>query len=248
MLSEELLERLRKARHVVVMTGAGISAESGIPTFRDAQTGLWARFNPADLATPEAFLSNPQRVWDWYASRRAAMLEREPNAGHYSLVRMADLVPRLTLITQNVDGLHQRAGSRDVLELHGNLGRVKCFDYHHAVAHWDDQERPPHCPECGSLLRPDVVWFGEMLPNRIFAAAQIAAEDCDVFFSIGTSAEVYPAADLAHQALSAGAMVVEVNAERTPLSQHAHHVLTGKAGTWLPSLVTAAWGNEGDLG
>lgn len=248
MFSATLLERLRTAQHIVVMTGAGISAESGIPTFRDAQTGLWARFNPADLATPEAFLNNPERVWAWYASRRAAMLEREPNAGHYSLARMADHAPRLTLITQNVDGLHQRAGSRDVLELHGNLGRVKCFDYHHPVSRWDEEERPPHCPECGSLLRPDVVWFGEMLPSRAFAAAQLASQHCDAFFSIGTSAEVYPAADLAYQALSADAMVIEVNAERTPLSQHAHQVLTGKAGTWLPKLVTAVWGEDAELG
>ncbi len=242
MITEALKTQLRAARHIAVITGAGISAESGIPTFRDAQTGLWARYSPEQLATPEAFLSDPVLVWDWYAERRLRLQECRPNPGHFSLAQMADQVPQFSLITQNVDGLHQAAGSRGVIELHGNLRRVKCFDHHHPADRWDDIERPPHCRICGSMLRPDVVWFGEMLPPDALAAAEHAATSCDVFFSIGTSAQVYPAADLAYQARAAGATIVEVNAEPTPLTPYADHVLTGKAGVWLPQLLEAVWG------
>src|SRR6185503_7957309 len=187
----EVIEKLRSARSVAVLTGAGISAESGVPTFRDAQTGFWARFSPQELATREAFRRNPKMVWDWYAYRRELVSKVQPNAGHLALVEMQARVPRLTLVTQNVDGLHQQAGSKGVLELHGNIRRCKCFDRDHPAESWDETgEVPPRCEQCQSPLRPDVVWFGEELPVETFFAGQRAARECDLFFSIGTSTVV----------------------------------------------------------
>lgn len=238
----DLLAALRKAQHVAVLTGAGVSAESGVPTFRQAQTGLWAQYRPEDLATPQAFQRNPRLVWEWYASRRQRLSEVQPNPGHFSLADLQQKVPRLTLITQNVDGLHQQAGSCGVIELHGNIRRVKCFDHHHPVEIWtEDGEIPPRCPHCGSLLRPDVVWFGEMLPPEALQAAIHAAETCNIFFSIGTSSIVHPAAGLPYQALEHGALVVEVNPETTPFSVFADHCLCGPSGIVLPKLLQAAW-------
>jgi NAD-dependent deacetylase len=237
-----LVRALRGARRIGVLTGAGISAESGIPTFRDAQTGLWARFRPEELATAEAFRLNPQLVWDWYAWRRGLVAGTEPNAGHRALARLAARVPALTLVTQNVDGLHQRAGSADVIELHGNIHRSKCFVEDKVVETWPETaERPPRCPRCGAPLRPDVVWFGETLPPAALARAEAVARDCEVFFSIGTSAAVFPAAQLPLTALEAGAMVVEVNKDPTPLSGAATFSLLGAAGKILPALLDAAW-------
>src|SRR5262245_44517158 len=161
----ELTVALRGARRVAVLTGAGMSAESGIPTFRDALTGWWAQFRPEELATPEAFLRDPELVWRWYRMRRQRLREVEPNPGHLALAELPRRVPRLTLITQNVDGLHQRAGSGDVIELHGNLSRVKCHAQHHPAEHFVDEDAVPRCDRCGSPLRPDVVWFGELLPE-----------------------------------------------------------------------------------
>jgi NAD-dependent deacetylase len=238
----DLLGALRAARHVAVLTGAGISAESGVPTFRDAQTGLWASFRPEELATPEAFLRNPTMVWEWYAWRRAKVASVAPNPGHVALVELGRRVPTFTLITQNVDGLHQRSGSRQVIELHGNITRVKCFDDGLIVESWrEDSEVPPRCPRCGGMLRPDVVWFGEMLPAGALEAADAAARACDVFLSVGTSGLVYPAAGLPFSALGAGACVIEVNPDDTPLTPRATHRLRGPSGVWLPALVAAAW-------
>jgi NAD-dependent deacetylase len=239
MIPTDLLNALQRAHEVAVVTGAGISAESGIPTFRDALSGLWEQYDPRRLATPEAFIADPQLVWDWYASRREKLSQCRPNPGHIALAEFAQLVPRLSLITQNVDGLHQAAGSEEVIELHGNIRRVKCFEHAHPATEWDEGESPPHCAICGSLLRPDVVWFGELLPEAAFARAARAAEACDVFFSIGTSAQVYPAADLAFAALANGATVVEINAEPTDLTPHAHYTLPGRAGERLPELLQA---------
>lgn len=237
-----LIEQLARARHLVVFTGAGVSAESGVPTFRDAQTGLWARFRPEDLATPEAFLADPALVWDWYAWRRQLVQRVEPNPAHRALAELQDLVSRLTLITQNVDGLHQRAGSRDVLELHGNLFRAKCFEHHHPAAEWDHRiERPPRCLICGSLLRPDVVWFNEELPSRPWAEAMDAAVSADVLLTIGTSMLVQPAAWLPMSALEAGAQVIQINPEPTDLSSRAQFDLRGKAGEILPALIRSVW-------
>ncbi|RFA28511.1 NAD-dependent protein deacylase [Alkalilimnicola ehrlichii] len=241
MVTPELIDALKNSRRVAAITGAGISAESGIPTFRDAQTGLWAKYDPMQLATPEAFLENPERVWNWYAWRRELLAACRPNKGHQALSRIARHIPEFQLITQNVDGLHQAAGSQDVIELHGNIQRTKCFDHGHTVEQWDAQQAPPPCPYCGSLLRPDVVWFGEMLPVQALQQAEQAAARCEVFLSIGTSGQVYPAADLAYQALASGAMVVEINAEPTPLTARAHYAFTGKAGDQLPRLLAEIW-------
>ncbi len=229
------------AREIVVLTGAGISAESGIPTFRDALTGLWSRFRSEDLATPEAFTRDPARVWAWYAERRAKVESVSPNTGHRALARIEEEVAakggRFTLVTQNVDGLHHAAGSRRVLELHGNIRRVRCFERSHAAASWSDADAaPPRCARCGSFLRPDVVWFGEMLPAAALEEAMQASARCDVFLSVGTSGLVEPAASLPFAALDAGASVIEVNPDRTALSARATIALRGSAGAVLPRL------------
>src|SRR2546430_4230245 len=190
--SRPLLDRLRGARTFVVLTGAGISAESGLATFRDAQTGLWSKFKPEELATAEAFRRNPKLVWDWYAWRREQALKAEPNPGHLALVEIEKRAPEFLLVTQNVDGLHARAGSKRIVELHGNIHRFRCFENNCASDNFDVEHG--RCRSCGGLLRPDVVWFGEMLPIDALETAVTAAENCDVFFSIGTSSVVYPAA------------------------------------------------------
>ena len=243
LIPAELVTRLRAARRVAVLTGAGISAESGVPTFREAQTGLWARYNPEELATPEAFRRNPRLVWEWYAWRQERVRQAEPNPGHLALADLERRIAEFTLITQNVDGLHRRAGSQRVLELHGNLFRVKCFDEDQPVENWPDSEDiPPRCPRCGALLRPDVVWFGEMLPTSVLRAAEQATANAEVFFSIGTSALVYPAAELPFAALRAGATVVEINPQPTPLSPQVTFSLNGPAGAVLPELAARVWG------
>jgi NAD-dependent deacetylase len=233
-------DAIRGARSIVVLTGAGISAESGIPTFRDAMTGLWARFRPEDLATPEAFRRDPRTVWDWYAARRQAVEAASPNAGHRALAALESACglrgAAFILITQNVDGLHHASGSREVLELHGNIRRVKCLDQGHPATTWEDVPVPPRCRSCGSMLRPDVVWFGEMLPAHALQRAFRAARECDVFLSVGTSAVVEPAASLPLMALEAGASVIEVNPDPTPLTARASIALRGAAGAILPQL------------
>ena len=238
-----LAAHLRTARYVAVLTGAGISAESGIPTFRDPQSGLWAQYRPEDLATPAAFRANPRLVWEWYAWRRAALAGVGPNAGHRALVAIENRVPAFMLLTQNVDGLHQVAGSRNVVELHGNIQRVKCFARGHAVATWPATgDVPPLCPLCGSHLRPDVVWFGESLPEGALAQAATAIEQCDLLLVIGTSLRVEPAASLPSAALAHGATVLILNREVTDQAAPPLYQINGPAGTLLPALVTAAWG------
>lgn len=238
----ELIRRLRAAQRIAVLTGAGVSAESGVPTFRDAQTGLWAEFNPEELATPDAFRRNPKLVWEWYAWRRELLSQVAPNPGHSALAELEMRVPRVTLITQNVDGLHQAAGSTRVLELHGNIRRTICFTEGTPVESWADTgEIPPRCPDCGGLLRPDVVWFGEALPSAALDAAVEAARTCDLFFSIGTSGVVQPAASLPFDAIHHGAVAVEINPDETPLTRRAHYALRGPSGTLLPQLLRAAW-------
>lgn len=225
-----------------MLTGAGVSAESGIPTFRDAQTGLWSRFRPEELATPEAFARDPRLVWEWYEWRRGLVAGAAPNPAHRALARVQAIVPGFTLVTQNVDGLHARAGSTDVIELHGNIHRNRCFAEGVPIADWAPADTPPpRCPRCGGPLRPDVVWFGEPLPAEGLARADAAARDCDVFMSVGTSAAVYPAAQLPLTALAAGACVIEVNRDPTPLSAAATFALHGQAGEILPRLVAEVW-------
>ncbi len=236
-LSAELCRRLRAAQHWLVLSGSGISAESGVPTFRDAQTGLWARYAAEDLATPEAFARDPQLVWDWYQWRRELVSRARPNPAHRALALLENLVPRLTLITQNVDGLHQRAGSSTVLEFHGNLQTNRCATCNQ-VAEPDlrDDVRPPRCPRCAGLLRPGVVWFGEAIPPAALEAAFAAANSADLFLSVGTSSLVYPAAGLAQVALRNGALVIEINPNQTPLTRQADFHLGGPAGEWLPAI------------
>ncbi len=238
-----LATRLRNAPRVAALTGAGMSAESGVPTFRDAQTGIWAQFDPLELATPGAFARNPKRVWDWYAWRRALIGRAQPNAGHHALAALERRVPDFLLATQNVDGLHAKAGSTKLVELHGNIGRVRCSRDGGIVAHWDepDDDLPPRCPRCGAFLRPDIVWFEEMLPAEALERAEDAARNCALLLVVGTSAEVYPAAALPMQAKSAGAAVVEINPEATPVSQHADFVLRAPSGIALPALLAAAF-------
>jgi NAD-dependent deacetylase len=234
-LPESLISALKGAQSITVLTGAGISAESGVPTFRDAQAGLWSRYDPQALATAEGFAANPKLVWEWYAWRRKLVAKAEPNRGHLALVQLQDRYPTCTLITQNVDGLHQRAGSRNVIELHGNITRTRCFIEGIPVTEWNEEKTiPPRCKHCGAWLRPDVVWFGEELPR-----GALAAQSCDVFFSIGTSAQVYPAAGLADLAKASGAIVVEINPDETPLTPLAHYSLRGAAGNILPRIISA---------
>ncbi len=259
-IPDDLIHAVRAARRIAVLTGAGISAESGVPTFRDAQTGpsagsgqsLWAKYDPTELATPEAFRRNPRLVWEWYAWRRGLVSKAQPNPGHVALVELeshlslaqppAGDASRFTLITQNVDGLHQRAGSRNIIELHGNLNRTKCFAEEVVIEGWQETgAAPPRCPRCGGLLRPDVVWFGEALPRQALAGAVEAASTCEVFLSIGTSALVQPAASLPYMALERGAVVVEINPDETSLTADATCALRGPAGVVLPALLQAAW-------
>ncbi|WP_322510728.1 NAD-dependent deacylase [Chloroflexus sp.] len=235
-------KRLRTARHVTVLTGAGISAESGIPTFRDAQTGLWSHFDPEELASPAGFARNPALVWRWYAERRVKACAAQPNPAHYALAELAQRVPQLTLITQNIDGLHQRAGSPDVIELHGSLHRARCMADGSVHTTWDYDEELPLCPDCGALLRPDVVWFGEMLPRVALETAWAATLDCDVFMSIGTSGVVEPAASLPRVALGRDATVLILNLEQTTAARPPLFTINGKAGEVLPQLVAAAFG------
>jgi NAD-dependent deacetylase len=232
-----LLDALRAAQQVCVLTGSGISAESGVPTFREAQKGLWEQFDPHQLATPEAFQRDPALVWRWYRWRRDLVAAVEPNAGHHALVTLARLVPELTLVTQNVDGLHQRAGSDGVIEFHGNLFEDRCFVEGCVVVDADMSADVPVCPGCGGMLRPGVVWFGEPIPESAMHAAAAAVSGCDLFFSVGTSALVWPAAGLAEAARQQGAAVVEINLDATPLSSQTDFCLQGKSGSLLPELV-----------
>lgn len=244
----ELINRLASAQCVTVLTGAGVSAESGVPTFRDAQTGLWANFKPEELATPRAFQRNPRLVWEWYDWRRKNLAAVRPNPGHLALAEMEKIFPRFHLITQNVDGLHQRAGSGNVIELHGNIARTKCFVEGTIVETWPDTgDVPPKCPNCGGRLRPDVVWFEESLPETELTRAFEAAAHCDVFLSIGTSTVVQPAAQLPFDALLAGAMVVEINPSPTPFTGRAHFAFPTAAGQFLPELLSWIKTSRGDI-
>lgn len=238
MFNAKLLHALRSAKYFAVLTGAGISAESGVPTFREAQTGLWAKYDPQELATPEAFERNPKLVWEWYAWRRELVAKANPNAGHMALVELESCASHFTLITQNVDGLHQRAGSKKIIELHGSIARTKCSFDGDLVEAWSETAQvPPPCPRCGHPLRPDVVWFGESLPRAALAAAVEAAQRCDVFLSIGTSSVVEPAASLPRLAAERGATVIEINPDRTPLTDFVPYWLQGRSGEILPKLI-----------
>ena len=237
---------LQSAGRIAMLTGAGVSAESGVPTFRDAQTGLWAHDRPEDLATEEGYRANPQRVWDWYQMRRDMVQAVRPNAGHIAVAEFQARHPeRLTVITQNVDGLHEAAGSPGVLALHGNLFADAWLDgcalarrpADACPVSWAEPGHPPRCAQCGSLVRPAVVWFGEGLPVDTLAAAQAAAHACEVMLVVGTSGQVWPAAGLAGSARRAGAKVIVVNPEATALDDEADALLRGPSATVLPRLL-----------
>jgi NAD-dependent protein deacetylase/lipoamidase len=230
-------EWLRQARSIAVLTGAGVSAESGVPTFR-GNGGLWKQHRAESLATPEAFAHDPKLVWEWYDWRRGVLADVKPNAGHYALAELEQRTPNFTLITQNVDGLHELAGSRNVLRVHGTIWILRCL----ACGREEENRRsplpeiPPHCT-CGGMLRPGVVWFGESLPSEVWKAAEAAARSCELLLVIGTSAVVYPAAGLARLAKSSGARVVEINVAETPLSREIDEFLLGPSGELLPRLI-----------
>jgi NAD-dependent deacetylase len=239
-VSAELTKRLQHATSVCVFTGAGISAESGVPTFRGEQ-GLWKKFRPEELANFSAFMRNPELVWEWYAYRRRLIHEVQPNPGHFALVALEKRIRDFTLVTQNVDNLHRRAGNSRVVELHGNIERSYCIDCRKPAEDVVVSEggAAPRCSSCGGLIRPDVVWFGELLPTQAFAQAEAAARRCQVFLCVGTSSVVYPAASLPYLALEHGAYVVEINLEPTELSGRAHESLLGKSGEILPQVLSS---------
>ncbi|BCJ40729.1 NAD-dependent protein deacylase 1 [Actinoplanes ianthinogenes] len=246
----EAAKLLGQARHVVVFTGAGMSAESGVPTFRDALTGLWSRFDAQALATPQAFDEDPALVWGWYEWRRQLVQRVRPHQGHLAVARMAAHTPELTVLTQNVDDLHERAGSTSVTHLHGSLFAPRCTECTRPAPVPDttgdqpDEGRrvdPPRCPHCDGLIRPGVVWFGEALPQEALEAAAVAASTCDVLLTVGTSGLVYPAAEIPRLATRYGAAVIQVNPQPTPLDPIARVNLRGPAAEVLPSLVSTAW-------
>lgn len=241
---------LQEARHVVVFTGAGVSAESGIPTFREVLTGLWERFDAEDLATPNAFRNDKELVWGWYEWRRMKVLRSLPNPAHIAIAELARHVPKLTVVTQNVDDLHERAGSVDVLHLHGSLHSPRCVScglphiFPPCIPEEPEGGRrlsPPVCSHCGDSIRPGVVWFGEYLPVRALHRAFTAAKECDVLFAIGTAGLVQPAARIPALAKQAGASVVQINPTSTGLDHECRWSLRGAAGEIMPSLLQAAF-------
>lgn len=235
-LSEELVKILRDNPRTVVLTGAGVSAESGVPTFRGGSDSLWSKFRPEELASIDGFMANPKLVWEWYLWRRKLVGEAKPNPGHEVLAKLEKHLQEFTLVTQNVDNLHQRAGSEQVIELHGNILKDKCILCERpAPDAVFAEDKIPSC-SCGGMIRPDVVWFGEMLPEATISAAISAARSAELFFSIGTSAEVFPAADLPIIAKRGGAYLVEINLEETRISPHADEVYRTPSGVVLSAL------------
>lgn len=259
-IPQAVVERLRAARSVFALTGAGVSAESGIPTFRAPGTGLWSQYKIQDFATPDAWRRNPPLVWSWYTHRRRLARRAQPNPAHLALAALERRVPEWTLATQNVDALHQRAGSIHMVELHGSLFRFRCSVDDTPVA-WEDPDdddpqalarlergeliEPPPCPHCGAALRPDVVWFEEPMPKGEWMLAQAAASGCDVCLVVGTSAQVLPAALLPYAAQRGGAYLIEINPEATDMSGDADWTAQAPAGEVLPALLRAVWPDAG---
>jgi NAD-dependent deacetylase len=234
---------IARSRRLAVFTGAGVSKESGIPTFREPETGLWAKYEAMELATPEAYSRDPAFVWGWYEHRFGAAAAAEPNPGHVALAELETILPAVGVITQNIDGLHQRAGSTHVIELHGTMHSYRCVHGRHRGFSRGDfagqEARPPRCPECGDPLRPEVVWFGEGLPPDAIDAAQRLSAACDVMLVVGTSGVVFPAAAMPLIAKEAGATLIDVNPERDALSRSCDLFLKGPGGEVLPELVAA---------
>jgi NAD-dependent deacetylase len=236
-ISSQSLDKIINAQRIAVLTGAGISAASGVPTFR-GKDGLWKNYKPEDLATCEAFLKNPQLVWEWYSWRRDLIKKVKPNAAHYALVELEKYFSEVSIITQNVDNLHILAGSRKVIELHGNIMRNKCSVCAQPYfGEFDSMLSIPRCSYCGALIRPEVVWFGEMLPENAIRAAREIILTCDILFVVGTSSVVEPAASLPFLAKSANGYIIEVNPENTPLSDHADECIRIPSAQFFPQLI-----------
>jgi NAD-dependent deacetylase len=237
-LIERAAAALAASKSAASLTGAGISKESGIPTFRESD-GLWEKYRPEELATMEGFLSHPDVVWRWYMERLFSAREKQPNPGHYALARLEEVLPRFVLITQNIDDLHRKAGSVDVVELHGNIEKFRCLDRGHPAVYdpaWGAE--PPLC-ECGSMIRPGVVWFGEQLPEKEISRAFLESERCDVMLVVGTSGLVAPASHLPYAAKKTGAAVIEINTDPSAITPISDFFLEGPSGEVLPELVTA---------
>jgi NAD-dependent deacetylase len=252
MIPATLIGKLYSTQHLVILTGAGVSAESGIATFRDALAGLWENYDAASLASEFGFRADPALVWGWYEWRRNKVLRADPNPAHYAIAQLEKQVPKLTLITQNVDDLHERAGSHNVLHLHGSLHNPRClvcdqlyvFPEQALPENTTDKEsriEPPHCHHCDGPIRPGVVWFGEQLPMNAWESAQEACRHCDLMLVIGTSGVVWPVADLPYLADQNGASIVQINPVVTSLNALATYNLTGKAGEVLPQLYAATF-------
>jgi NAD-dependent deacetylase len=234
-LNKSDIERIKSSSHIVFFTGAGMSAESGIDVFR-GEDGIWNKFKPEELANFEAFIQNPRMVLEWYNYRRKIMKNAVPNAGHKAIAEFQNYFRKVTVITQNIDNLHKRAGSREIFELHGNIERNYCINCKQVYTDTGDSVELPYC-KCGGLIRPDVVWFGEYLPKDQFNGAEKAALECDIFFVIGTSAVVYPAASLIYTAMNRRAYIIEINIEDTEISSLTNKSLIGKAGKILPEIL-----------
>lgn len=243
---DRFVEILADSKKLVISTGAGISKESGIPTFREAHDGLWAQYDPTSLATPQAFQKNPKLVWDWYQYRLELINKAKPNPGHHALVDLEKLLPQCIIITQNIDGFHDLVGSRDIIHLHGSIRRYKCFANCNgnptivdlSTVEWTPEDAPPLCPHCQqAYLRPDVVWFNEMLPSHAVSRAQQVSIEADVMLVIGTSGVVQPAASLPFIAASRGATVLEINPAESGISQVAKMRVSAGAGQVLPIIV-----------
>src|SRR5258708_7106332 len=243
----EAARRLMDSKELVILTGAGVSKESGVPTFRDALDGLWARFDPQQLATPSAFNANPKLVWDWYEHRRKLVSKVRPNAGHYAIAELEDLLPRVTVITQNIDGLHQAAGSTDVITLHGDIRRHKCcancqgdptlIDI--STLTWDRDAGPPACPYCGQLVRPDVVWFTERLPLEALDRAIVSSSHADVMLVVGTAGAVQPAASMPYRAKQKNAFLIDVNPNEDTITPIAYLHIYATPAIALPAIIRA---------
>jgi NAD-dependent deacetylase len=236
---DPIASMLRAARRIVVFSGAGLSADSGIPTFRDGATGLWNNVDPDEVASIQGFLRNPRRVWSWLLQLKALVDDRYPNPGHLAIAQLerACCAERFTVITQNIDGYHGLAGNADVLEVHGTIHRVRCHRHCGYVAGWDQAASEPFaCPGCGAPVRPDLVMFGEMLDEEVFAAAQVRSLAADIFFCVGTSFTVQPAAHLPVWAKYSGATVIEVNPHPTPLSDAADYSIRSGASQFFSAL------------
>ena len=241
-----VLQRLKTARRVVALTGGGMAAESKVPSFRQTHIGEWANYDVSELATPQAFLRNPRLVWEWYQFRRRAVEATEPSPAHYALVDLEQHYPHFTLITQTIDGLHWHAGSRDLIELNGCLRRSRCYEAGHVISEWEDVgEVPPRCPHCGSILRPDVVMFGEGLPQWELRRAQKAVEQCDIFLCAGSVGAIQPVAGFPLIAKRVGALVLAIATEDSIYTLMADHVIAATPGQVLPELVRLVVG-EGE--